>query len=79
LEDVQAEGLKRQDPVYYEEQRKAGYIKGVEENRPAVISINTQFAGLAINESILANAQHLRSRQEGVQPAFCNPCRRAAM
>jgi len=52
LEDVQAEGLKRQDPVYYEEQRKAGYIKGVEENRPAVISINTQFAGFAINESI---------------------------
>ena len=45
-------GLKRQDPVYYEEQRKVGYIKGVEENRPAVISINTQFAGFAINESI---------------------------
>jgi hypothetical protein len=45
-------GAACQDPVYYEEQRKAGYIKGVEENRPAVISINTQFAGLAINESI---------------------------
>ena len=52
LEDVQAEGMKRQNPVYYEEKRKAGYIKGVEENRPAVISVNTQFAGLAVNELI---------------------------
>jgi hypothetical protein len=52
LEDVQAEGTKRQNPAYYEEKRKAGYIKGVEENRPAVISVNTQFAGLAVNELI---------------------------
>jgi hypothetical protein len=52
LEDVKAEGMKRQNPTYYEEQRKAGYIKGVEENRPAVISVNTQFAGLAVNELI---------------------------
>jgi hypothetical protein len=28
LEDVRAEGLKRQNPAYYEQQRKAGYIKG---------------------------------------------------
>ena len=52
LEDVEAEGMKRQNPDYYEEQRKAGYIKGVEENRPAVISVNIQFAGLAVNEVI---------------------------
>ena len=52
LDDVTAEGMKRQNPAYYDEQRKAGYIKGVEENRPAVISVNTQFAGLAVNELI---------------------------
>jgi hypothetical protein len=52
FEDVQAEGMKRQNPAYYEVQRKAGYIKGVEENRPAVISVNTQFGGLAVNELI---------------------------
>jgi hypothetical protein len=52
LEDVTAEGMKRQNPAYYEEQRKAGYIKGVDENRPAVISVNTQFAGLAVSELI---------------------------
>jgi hypothetical protein len=52
LEDVQAEGMKRQNSVYYDEQRKAGYIKGVEENRPAVISVNTLFSGLAVNELI---------------------------
>jgi hypothetical protein len=52
LDDVKAEGMKRQNPAYYEEQRKAGYIKGVDEDRPAVISVNTQFAGLAVNELI---------------------------
>jgi hypothetical protein len=52
LDDVQAEGTKRLNPTYYEEQRKAGYIKGVQENRPAVISVNMQFAGLAVNEMI---------------------------
>ncbi len=52
LEDVQAEGMKRQNSAYYEEQRRAGYIKGVEENRPAVMSVNAQFAGLAVNELI---------------------------
>ena len=43
LEEVRAEGLKRQNPAYYEEQRRAGYIKGVVEDRPAVISVNMQF------------------------------------
>ena len=52
LEDVRAEGMKRQSPEAYEEQRKAGYIKGVQEERPAVISVNMQFAALAVNELI---------------------------
>jgi hypothetical protein len=52
LDEVRAEGMKRQNSVYYEEQRKAGYIKGVEEDRPAVISVNMQFASLAVTELI---------------------------
>ncbi len=52
LQDVLAEGMKRQNASFYEEQRQAGYIKGVEEDRPAVISVNMQFAGLAVTELI---------------------------
>jgi hypothetical protein len=52
LEDVRADGMKRQNPAFYEEQRRAGYIKGVDEDRPAVISVNMQFAALAVNELI---------------------------
>jgi hypothetical protein len=50
MEDVRAEGLKRQNPGYYEEQRRAGYIRNVHEDRPAVISVNTVLAGMAVNE-----------------------------
>ncbi len=50
MDDVRAEGLKRQNPAFYEDQRRAGYIRNVEEERPAVISVNTVVAGLAVNE-----------------------------
>lgn len=49
-EQLRAEGLKRTDPTAYSEQVKAGYIRGVNEDRPAVISINMQMASTAINE-----------------------------
>lgn len=49
-EDVRAELMKRHDPQEYERQLKEKYIKGVQEDRPAVISINTQTASMAINE-----------------------------
>jgi hypothetical protein len=52
LDDVRAEGMRRQNPEFYEEQRKAGYIKGVDEDRPAVISVNMQFGALAVTELI---------------------------
>jgi hypothetical protein len=52
LDDVRAEGIKRQNADYYEKQRGAGYIKGVDEDRPAVISVNMQFANLAVTELI---------------------------
>jgi hypothetical protein len=42
--------LRRTVPKAYREQVKAGYIRGVVEERPAVISINMQMASLAVNE-----------------------------
>jgi hypothetical protein len=50
MEDVLAEGLKRQNREYYEDQRRARYIRNVQEDRPAVISVNMVLAGMAVNE-----------------------------
>jgi hypothetical protein len=47
---VEAESLRRTDPELYTERVKTGYIEGVEEDRPAVISINMQAASMAVNE-----------------------------
>ena len=45
-----AAGLRRTDPKAYRAQVRAGYIRGVAEDRPAVISINMQMAALTVNE-----------------------------
>jgi hypothetical protein len=50
MEQLKADGLRRTDPKAYKEQIRAGYIHGVQEDRPAVISINMQIASYAINE-----------------------------
>lgn len=47
---VAAEGLQRTDPNAYHQQREDGYIRGVEGERPAVISVNMYIAALAIND-----------------------------
>lgn len=52
MAQVKAEGLRRTDPAAYRAQVKAGYIEGVQEDRPAVVSINTQIASMAVNEFI---------------------------
>lgn len=49
-EDIDAESIRRTDPDEYQRKRKAGYIHGVQEDRPAVISINMHFASLAVME-----------------------------
>lgn len=49
---LKAAGLRRTDPKAYREQVRTGYIQGVAEDRPAVISINMQMASTAINEFI---------------------------
>lgn len=50
VEGLRAAALRRTDPELYEEQRKEKYVLGVEEDRPAVISVNTFFASMAVNE-----------------------------
>ena len=50
LEQVRAAGLMRADPVAYQDLRERGYIKGVAEDRPAVIQLNSLIASLAVNE-----------------------------
>ena len=51
-EALQAEGLKRADPDAYRDQVQSKYITGVREDRPAVISVNTGIASLAVNEML---------------------------
>lgn len=49
-DQLKAASLRRTDPRAYREQVEAGYIRGIDEDRPAVISINMQMASTAVNE-----------------------------
>ncbi|MCY4304578.1 MAG: ThiF family adenylyltransferase, partial [Aestuariivita sp.] len=49
-EQVTAERLKRDNVEYYEKQIQEGYVKGAEEDQPAVMSVNMQAACLAFND-----------------------------
>lgn len=50
LETARAEYMKRKDPAGYAQQLEEKYIRGVREDRPAVISLNAQAASMAVNE-----------------------------
>lgn len=50
MEQVRAAGLYRTDREAYKDQLGLGYIRGVAENRPAVIQLNSLIASLAVNE-----------------------------
>lgn len=49
-ERVRAEALARRDPPAYGALRDEGYISGVPESRPAVITVNALIASIALNE-----------------------------
>lgn len=49
-EQVTAEGLRLTNPIEYQRRLREQYIKGVQEDRPAVISMNMQVASTAVNE-----------------------------
>ena len=76
-EQLKAAGLRRTDPQAYRAQVKAGYIHGIDEDRPAVISINMQIASIAINEFLARlhpyryddNADSAIVRLSFIQPA----------
>ena len=50
LEGIEAEGMMRTNPELHEKQYKEKYIKGVNVDSPAVISINMHYASMAVME-----------------------------
>ncbi len=50
LERLQAEEMRRINPSEYKERVRVGYLRGVLEDRPAVISVNALTASLAVSE-----------------------------
>ena len=50
MEQVRAAGLHRTDPAAYRTLLGDGYIRGVQEDRPAVVQLNSLVASLAVNE-----------------------------
>ncbi len=50
MKRVEAEEIRRTDPERFRRQVKEGYIRGAEEDRPAVISVNMFYSALAVNE-----------------------------
>ncbi len=50
MDRVDAEAMRRTNPEMYRRLVREGYLRGVDEDRPAVISVNTFFAALVVNE-----------------------------
>ncbi|TDY24592.1 JAB domain-containing protein similar to deubiquitination enzymes [Paraburkholderia sp. BL6665CI2N2] len=50
--DLNAAFMKRREPDRYKEMLKAGYVRGVNVDRPAVISLNMLVAAYAVNEML---------------------------
>lgn len=70
MQDVEAELLKKTDPVEYAARLEEKYIKGVNESRPAVVSVNTIFAGLVVTE-MLARLHPFRDDPNCNFASFC--------
>lgn len=64
LEHVRAAGMKRTDPENYAQLLDQGYIRGIQEDRPAVVQLNTLMASLAVNE-VLARLHPYRLDANG--------------
>lgn len=62
IAQLEAAALKRENPEEYEQRRREKYIQGVDEERPAVVSINTLMASLAVME-LLARLHPYRQEQ----------------
>lgn len=64
LEQFQSASLKRANPQEYEKRLEEKYIVGVQEDRPAVISVNMLLASVAVNE-LLARLHRFRDDGNG--------------
>jgi hypothetical protein len=69
MEQVRVAGLYRTDPGQYQQLLKEGYIRGVNEDQPAVIQLNMLIASLGINE-FLARLHPYRSDSNAEYAAF---------
>ena len=71
LEQVSAEESKRVNPEYYEKNKIAGYLESVQEDQPAVISLNMQASCLSVND-FLARLHNFRfdSNNEFLEQSF---------
>jgi hypothetical protein len=58
-EEAQADAIKRKDKERYEQLRKERYIRGVQEDQPAVMALNMSIAPLGVME-ILARLYRFR-------------------
>jgi hypothetical protein len=70
MQEVEAELMRKTNPRQYAERLKEKYIKGVAESRPAVVSINTIFAGLVVTE-MLARLHPFRDDPNGNFASIC--------
>src|SRR5271165_2057682 len=61
---VDAEAMRRMNPEMYRRHVKEGYLRGVEEDRPAVICVNMFFAALVVND-FLARLHPYRNQPNG--------------
>ncbi len=50
MEQVEAEELRRTHPELYRARRDEGYLRGIDEDRPAVIPVNMFFSSLVVQE-----------------------------
>lgn len=69
MEQVRIAGLYRSDPIQYRKLLGEGYIKGVNEDQPAVIQLNMLIASLAVNE-FLARLHPYRMDANGDTAVF---------
>jgi len=67
--DVHAAVLRRTAPDRYADEVRAKYIHGVNEDRPAVISVNALYAALAVNE-LLARIHSFRDDPNSMFASF---------
>ena len=44
------EALRREDPALYMQRRRAGYVRGVPDPSPVVVTFTTELAAMAVNE-----------------------------